>query len=317
MIIDMHVHLIGTREDNGCLVSPRLASGFVYYMLSRVLGMHRADPERLDDAFRDKLVEWVEDSDLDGIGVLAFDAVYDESGQFDFERTHFYVSNDYCLDFCERSSKLLPICSVNPQRHDAIEELERVVSKGSVAIKLLPNTQGIDLLNPAYDEFWKRMAALGIPLLSHTSFEHTLPVIDQKFGKPERLRAPLGHGVKVIAAHCAGSGVAHPFREDFGTWLKMLEDYPTLYGDVSAMASLARFPYIHKVLKHELARERILLGSDFPIPVSPVIFTPQLGLRRVRELSKIANPLQRNLEVFRALGCDETMLRRSTQVLKL
>lgn len=317
MIIDTHVHLIGTRQERGCYISPRLGSGFVYQMLSRVLGVHRTEPEHIDEVFANKLVEWADESDLDGIGVLAFDAVYDAAGQFDHDNTHFYVSNDYCLEFCQRSAKLLPICSVNPQRHDAIEELERVVKAGAVAIKLLPNTQGIDLLNRAYDTFWRRMAALNIPLLSHTSVEHTLPVIDQKFGMPERLRAPLGCGVKVIAAHCAGAGVVHPFSNDFATWLTMIREYPNLYGDVSAMASLARFPYIHKALVHELAKERILLGSDFPIPVSPFVFTPQLGIQQVRRLSKIINPLQRNLEVFCALGFDETMLERASTVLKL
>ncbi|MBA2661738.1 MAG: amidohydrolase [Bradymonadaceae bacterium] len=317
MLIDLHVHLIAMNEANGCYVSPKLSTGMMYFMLSRVLKLQNVERERIDEAYRDKLIEWVTDSDLDAIGMLAFDAVYDQNGEYDKARTHLYVSNDYCLDVCSQSDRLIPICSVNPQRKDAIAELERVTRAGSAAIKLLPNTQGFDPSNDAYRPFWRRMGELGIPLLSHTSFEHALPVIDQRFGKPELLRPALEEGATVIAAHCAGGGVLHLLKDDIQTWLAMLAEYPKLYGDISAMASMARFPYIHTVLKHELARERILLGSDFPIPVSPLVFVPQLGFARAMALRRIENPLQRNLETFRALGVDQTMLDRSATILKL
>lgn len=317
MIIDTHVHLIGMREENGCYVSKRMSTGIAYMLLSRVLGLRGVDRAEIDEAYRDKLLGWSAASELDAVGLLAFDAVYTEDGAFDRGRTQFYVGNDYCLKIAAMSDKLLPICSVNPQRKDAIEELERVVERGAVAIKTLPNSMGFDPANPAYEPFWQRMAALDIPLLSHTSFEHTIPVLSQHYGRPERLRPALEAGVTVIAAHCASAGVAHPFHEDFGTWLKMLREFPNLYGDISAMASMARFPYIKKVLKDEVARERAMLGSDFPIPISPWVFTRELGLAEVGRLGKIDNPLQKNLATFRALGVPSAIFERAAQVLKL
>ncbi|AWV90257.1 amidohydrolase family protein [Bradymonas sediminis] len=316
MIIDTHIHLIGMREDNGCYVSPKMSTGIAYFLLSRVLGLTGVARAQIDQAYRDKLLGWTADSDLDGAGILAFDAVYTEAGEFDRERTQFYVGNDYCFEVCAASEKLLPICSVNPQRKDAIEELERVVERGSVAIKVLPNSQGFDPANPAYKPFWRRMAALNIPLLTHSSFEHTIPVIKQLYGRPERLRNALEAGVTVISAHCASAGVAH-IHEDFGTWLAMIREFPNLYGDISAMASMARFPYIKKVLNDDLARERVLLGSDFPIPISPWLFAREIGISEVLRLNKIDNPLQKNLETFRALQVPESILGRAAQILKL
>lgn len=317
MIIDAHVHLLGIREEHGCLIGKKLLKGPAYPLLTHALDLRGTSREQIDEAYANRMIAWANLSELDAIGVLAFDGVYTNAGHLDRDRTQVLIGNDYCLDVCALSDKLLPICSVNPQRGDAIEELERVVAAGSVAIKTLPNSMGFDPSNPAYKAFWQRMADLEIPLLTHTSFEHTIPPIDQIYGRPERLHPVLEQGVKVIAAHCAGSGVAHPFHEDFGTWLDMLVDHENLYGDISAMCSFSRFPYIHKVLASPLALERVIMGSDFPIPVNPSVFLPQIGPREVWRLSQLKNPLQKNLETFRALGVPNHVFERAATLLKL
>lgn len=317
MIIDMHVHLIGLREENGCLIGKKLLRGPAYHILTRALGLGGVPREKLDDAYADRLIAWAQLSGLDGLGILAFDGVYDANGELDTTRTQFLVGNDYCLEVCRRSPLLFPICSVNPMRKDAVDELERVVEAGTIAIKMLPNSQGFDPGDEAFKAFWQKMADLKIPLLTHTSFEHTIPPIDQAYGKPERLRLPLEQGVTVIAAHCAGAGTAHPFREDFDTWHGMLEEHENLWGDISAMASISRYQYIHRVLASELACERVVMGSDFPVPANAIVFLRQLGWSEVRRLSKIENPFARNAEIFRALGVSEEIMRRGAKLLGL
>jgi len=205
---------------------------------------------------------------------------------------------------------------VNPQRKDALDELERVHALGTVALKTVPNSQAFDPSDARYKPFWQRMADLDLPLLSHTSFEHTIRAYDQRFGRPERLRPALDCGVTVIAAHCAAAGVVH-LHEDMGTWVAMLEEYPNLYGDISSMVSPARFPYIRRILDSDSARQRALLGSDFPVPIWPALLLPWLGISKVRELARIRNPLQRNLAAFRAMGVDDGILGRAAQVLRL
>ncbi len=316
MIIDVHAHLIGLDEANGCYLAEEMRGGLVYRYLKHTVGLGEVDEERLDRAYREKLVEWAEGSELDGVGVLALDGVYDARGQLDRERTSVLVGNDYCLQVCAGSDALIPICSVNPDRADALEELGRVVRAGAAAIKLLPNSQGVDLADPVHQAFWRRMAELGVPLLTHVSFEHTVPVIEQRYGEPERLKAVLDEGVTVIAAHCASAGLAH-LTEHIDRWLAMLRSYANLYGDISAMGSVARFPYLTRVLDDEVARERVALGSDFPIPVTPWLFIHHLGWSKSRELAAIDNPLQQNLETFRAMGCDQGILRRGARLLRL
>ena len=316
MIIDTHVHLIGHLQKNNCYVHPRMIGGITYRFLIHAMGFRGMALKDLDRAYCDKLVHLVEQSDLDAVGLLAMDGVYDERGELDRNVTNVLVGNDYCFEACRLSEKLLPICSINPQRKDALEELDRVAEMGAVAIKTIPNSQAFDPAEVRYKTFWKRMVDHHLPLLSHTSFEHTIPVYDQALGRPEKLRPALDCGVTVIAAHCSTAGIVH-LHEDLDTWLSMLEDYPNLYGDISALASVARFPYIRKVLSDERSRDRILLGSDFPVPVSPLLFLHRLGFSKAWQLKRIENPLQRNLATFQALGVDEEALRRAAKVLKL
>ena len=317
MIMDAHVHLLGIKPENGCIVGKKLLRGPAYPLLTRALQLQGTPRERIDDAYADRIIAWANLSELDAIGMLAFDGVYDAQGRLDHARTQVMVGNDYCVEVCSRSPKLYPICSINPQRRDAIDELHRVHELGAIAIKMLPNSQGFDPLDQAYKPFWQAMADLDLPLLTHTSFEHTIPPIDQLYGRPERLHLALEQGVRVIAAHCAGSGVAHPFHEDFDTWLAMLSDHPNLYGDISAMGSVSRFPYIHRVLASPLAISRVIMGSDFPVPTSPIVFLRQLGPREVQRLSKITNPLQQNLETFRALGVPDEVFTRAAKIFNL
>jgi len=317
MIVDGHAHLIGMHPKNGCFASTSMRRGPVAWLLKRSLGLGGVPFEELDAAYVAQLIRYAEDSELDAVGVLAFDGVYDARGKLDEARTSLMVSNDYCFEVCARSKTLWPIASINPQREGAMDELERVSELGAVAIKTLPNSQGFDPANPAYRDFWARMAELELPLLTHTSFEHTIPPLDQSFGHPEHLVPVLEEGTTVIAAHCAGSGTAHPFVEHYDVWRRMLERYERLYGDISAMATVSRYPYIHRVLSSDLATSRVLMGSDYPIPVQPSVFLPKLGVRRVRQLLKITNPLQRNYETFRALGVGEEVMGRAWEVMRM
>jgi uncharacterized protein len=134
VVIDMHVHLVGASPANGCFVNQRFLSGTAGRLVRYLYGLGDVGCEGFDDRYMESLLQRVEDSDLDAVGLLALDGVYDESGKLDFRRTALYVSNDYCLACCAASGKLLPVCSVNPQRKDALAELERVTAAGAVAI---------------------------------------------------------------------------------------------------------------------------------------------------------------------------------------
>ena len=77
--------------------------------------------------------------------------------------------------------------SINPNRRDALHEIDRCVEAGAALVKWLPNTQGIDPSDRKYKAFYRKLSDHGVPLLSHTGFEFTMKTVDQKLGDPEKL----------------------------------------------------------------------------------------------------------------------------------
>jgi uncharacterized protein len=316
LIIDVHVHLVGISPANGCFLgwkgAHRAFRGLQRRLL-RTLGTSRTNYDR---SWRRKLRRLVEESGLDHVGLLSLDGVYDENGFLDKMATSLYVSNDYLFKVAADSPKYLPIPSVNPARRDSLDELERVADLGAVAIKVLPNAQNFDPADERFLPFWRRMNELGLPLLAHTGIEFTLPQHRVAFGEPDRLRPALDEGLTVIAAHCGTAG-GRRLTGHLHQWLAMLEEYPNLYGDLSAMVSPARLPFVARILDHPIARERVLLGSDYPVPITPLLLPRKLGPARAIRLQRIPNPLRRNLEALRALGMPREAEARASVVLRM
>src|SRR5207248_2181200 len=195
------------------------------------------------------------------------------------------------LDLAARNPEFLAGVSIHPARNDALNELERCVSRGAVLMKCLPNCRNIDTSDRRYIPFWKKMAEARLPLLAHTGGEHTVPVVNEKFADPKLLRTPLECGVTVIAAHCGtSSGI---FDVDyFQDWVAMLREFPTLYGDISAMVSWNRCGHLKDCHLPEIER-RVLHGSDFPVPVlgHRLWLNGSFEYESFRRIQKIQNPL--------------------------
>lgn len=161
------------------------------------------------------------------------------------------------------------------------------------------------------------MAEASVPLLAHTGGENTVPVVNARLADPKLLRLPLECGVTVIAAHCATkSGVRDP--DYFKDWVRMLAEFPNLYGDISAMVSLNRCAHIGDCLRPEIL-PRILHGSDFPVPVlgHRLWLTGSLGWSEFRRCQKIQNPLERDWSFKQALGFPEETRTRVARLLRL
>ena len=160
------------------------------------------------------------------------------------------------------------------------------------------------------------MAEARLPLLAHTGGEHTVPVINAALADPKLLRFPLECGVTVIAAHCATrSGAVDP--DYFDDWVAMLGEFPNLYGDISAMVSLNRCAHLRDCLRPGIA-ERVLHGSDFPVPVLGHRMWLQgwLSWSEFRRRQKIKNPLERDWQFKRALGFPEETRTRVGDLLR-
>jgi predicted TIM-barrel fold metal-dependent hydrolase len=327
--LDCHTHLVAANSPtDGYARAPLRRFAHERAMrwqlkLGRAVSLEEAARE-----YEERLAGWVRGSELDRAVVLAFDQIYREDGSADRGRTYLHIENDHVRDACARHpGTFLYGASVHPFRPDALEELERVREDGAVLVKLLPNSHGFDPADSRLAPYFRKLADLGLPLLCHCGYEHTIPVIDQRYGDPSRLSAALEQGVTVIVAHVGTAGLTH-LRETFGAFLELLVKHPNCYGDTSALTNLWRSSFLPLLVDPErLARRfpvvpddlpsRLVHGSDVPIPITPAALFRHVPSRVRRRLKKLANPLQLDIELKRHVGLPDACLTRASDALQI
>lgn len=318
-VIDLHVHALSLDSGaTGCRISETLHRRSSVRLLKWVYGIGQrlrgpAAERALQEAYRR---ERAAPNTVDHAVLLAFDAVYDAQGRLDERRTHLYVPNEYVEGLARADPHFLPGASVHPDRPDALDELHRCAAAGAVLVKWLPNTQGINPALPRHRPFFRRLVALGLPLLSHTGMEYSLTPLVQSWGDPTLLRTALDEGVTVIAAHGGGADFITRGRY-YRPFLELLRTYPKLYADTAALTLPPRAPYLLRLLREEGVMERLVHGSDFPLPTIPWSFLGRLPLREVRGLHQIPYALVRDMAIKRALGLDEAVFTRAATLLLL
>ncbi len=296
-VVDAHTHIFcwGEKPEEGFL-SEQTRSSWLTRLLLRVTGIAREKGDTLSDKLRNRLLRDLDSSSLDFAVVLAQDAVYRADGSRNDADTHFYVSNDHVLDLAKRSPKILPGCSINPIRSDALKELERCSAAGSRLIKVHTAIQGVDPARPEFDPFYALARELGLVLMFHTGYEHSCKVISQQFTDPRRLERPLSFGLIVIAAHCGTCAFFDP-EDYYPHFVTMMNRYPNLHGDTAILASLIRWRSLARLSSEEDGlRRRIIHGSDYPLPPSRLPCVFRAGFRPPER----ANPLELDLCVKRA-----------------
>jgi predicted TIM-barrel fold metal-dependent hydrolase len=313
MVIDCHVHISACTPGHGYM-SPRLLGSVPFRFMRWQYGLKGTD-EAAERKLAETLVSQIDQTPgLDAAVVLAFDQVYDATGQPDAARTHLYVSNDYVIELTARYPKMLLGASVHPYRRDAINELERCVKAGAVLLKWLPNVQGIDPSSPRCFEFYDALAHHGLPLLCHTGGEKALPQLNPEYGNPLLLRPALERGVTVIAAHC-GTRSWVDERDHLADFVHLAHEHERLYGDTSALNMPTRSHAWRVVLEDPVVRAKLVHGSDWPIlPVPPASI---LGWGEALRLLRDPNWLRRDLLIKKKLGLGDEYWNRAATILRL
>jgi hypothetical protein len=202
-----------------------------------------------------------------------------------------YVPNDYIVELARRYGDIfLPVISLHPYRHDAVEELDKWAKAGVKYIKWLPNAMGMDPADRAIEPFYRRMKQHNMILLSHSGEEQAVEAEeDQELGNPLRLRMPLDMGVRVIVAHAASLGNCKDLDNGggkkascFNLFLRLMDEakYRGLaFGEVSAMLQFNRMPVpFSTLLKRQDLHPRLVNGSDYPLPaINSLIHTRSLA----------------------------------------
>ncbi len=312
--LDLHVHLFGTGDSgSGCRLSDIVQNGFQFRALTIALNI-RAKGATLDEGYSNVLADHVKNSGLTKCAILGQDAVYESNGEPNWARTSFYTPNDYVFKITAQDSKTIPCPSINPMRKDAIDELERIHAKGAKLFKIHPPTQGVNVADVKHTKFYRRCAELKIVIMVHTGHEHSAPVIDKDLANPARLELMLEQGATVVACH-AGSGWASDTPDQLPAFASLLKRYPKLWGDTSVLGTAGRVRDFYRLLDDPSLRDRLLHGSDFPFPISPISFSARVGKEQIAEMARQRSWIAKDFQLKQALGVGQASAERAWKMI--
>jgi len=304
ILIDCHVHLAALPDgDNGCYISPKMLQSLLFRFL---LWKHELAPDRPREANQkyldDLLIELRASRHIQKAVLLGMDGVYDQKGRLDQTHTDFLISNDYVLNTAKTYPKeFLAGVSINPQRHDAIDEVHRCADAGAVLVKVLPNAQQFNPADPRYKPFYRTLVERKLPFLSHVGYEFSLIGKDQSMGDPDRLQLALDEGVTVIAAHACSYGLML-YEKFLPTFHDFAKRYPHFYADISALTLPNRFKTLLHLRRHPEVHDRLLFGTDYPLSVFHLPAWGRVPLGTLRDMARTKNRFDRQVAVCRGLG---------------
>jgi hypothetical protein len=306
-IVDMHCHIAGIGAGgSGCFVSPRLRNNWRFDIYLHSFGVTKKEMLTNGDSLvADRISESVAQSKyVSKVVLLALDGVIGADGWLDTNRTEVYVPNEFVAEVCAQHTNLLFGCSVNPYRPDALARLEWAKAHGAVLMKWIPPAMEINPDDPKLIPFYKKMAELKLPLLSHTGREGAFSRVYESYGDPAKLWLPASLGVTVIAAHIASSeryeGERGPDR-----LAKLMREHPNVYTDISALTQLDKPGVLKEALTKPEFAGRLVYGTDFPLINTALVspwYSMHLSLAEKWEIWRTKNPWDRDVMMKHDLG---------------
>jgi predicted TIM-barrel fold metal-dependent hydrolase len=315
-IVDMHCHIAGIGAGgSGCFVSPRLQHNWRFKIYLHSFGVSQKELlQQGDGLVGDRISASLAQSKYVSRAVLlALDGVVDADGNLDTNRTEVYVPNEFVAQMAAWHTNLLFGASVNPYRRDALARLEWAKAHGAVLVKWIPPIMGIDPADPRLIPFYKKMAELNLPLLSHTGKEKSFSRAAEELGDPEKLRLPLSLGVTVVAAHIASSEKYHGERGP-DRLARLMREFPNLYTDISALTQINRPGCLKEALTRPEFSGRLVYGTDFPLINTRLVspwYSLHLSLRQKFSIGRTKNPWDRDVLMKHDLGVPTETFARS------
>jgi len=326
-VIDLHVHFGAPPDaESGCYWSKGFESTAAYFamLLATESLFKRISITTVLKHFR-KTINGAKR--VDKVVVLAMDQVYDDSGVVHRDKTHLHVPNEYVAELCRTNDRMLFGASVHPYRGDWEGALAYCLSQRAVLCKWIPSSQLIDPMHPKCVPFYRTLAERNLPLLCHAGPEYAIPTSDAsyiRYNNPKHLRMALDEGVTVIAAHCSLPYFGFldvDYQDDFEELLTLFDEAEAkgwkLYADLSATASLFRAVDVEKV-RDRIPHERLLFGSDYPVPLSELCYNRSKGFLRwitfLVKAAKIKNLLDKNYYLIKNMGFDPCVFTKAQEL---
>jgi uncharacterized protein len=195
--------------------------------------------------------------------------------------------------------------SVDPTAPGGLEEAERCrVELGLRGVKLGPNYQRFDPLDPAAFALYGWAEHHGLPILFHQGtspireapirYAHPLTMDEIALAFPE---------LRIVMAH-----MGHPWQRDT---IAVIRKHPHVYADVSALPYRAwSFWECMRLASEWGATEKLLLGSDFPIATTAETIAALRDVNAIVEGTKLPRVPEEEMEAIvhrdalAALGLD-------------
>ena len=293
---DCHVHLVGTGDsergiDKAVWVNqqmdsiwhPILKAQKYFYMNGSC-----ATGKNIDASVVQKKIDLVSEMPAGfKLMLFAFDWFHDENGQIVQDKSIFHIPDQYAIEVTKSAPNAFEwVCSIHPYRADALDTLDDAKAQNARAIKWLPQGMGIDPASPKCDAFYKKAAALNMPIICHTGRESAVQGGNQNDANPLKLRRALDAGVRVVLAHCASDGEDIDYDngnkrvKSFDLFLRLMENpqyEQLLFGEISAVTLFNHAWTIKPILEKTHLHSRLLNGSDYPLPgILPLVSLKQL-----------------------------------------
>lgn len=258
MIVDVHTHT-PTHVDR---VPDEERQSFA--------GWHGGDPVHTTNSWAD-FAAGTDDADVTIVFNIAVpDPLNDVGLPGDPDRI-----NDATAEFAAADDRRVGFMSVDPNRADALDELDRCVGLGLVGIKLGANYQRFDPLGEAALAVYAEAQRRGLPILFHQGaspvrqapLRYSHPLVTDEIA----IRFPE---LRIVMAH-----LGHPWvRETVVT----IRKHPHVYADVSALYTRPWMLYEGLVMASEWScLPKLLFGSDFPVT------TPAFAMSALRAVNDI------------------------------
>ena len=210
-MLDIHIHLFGIGDDSsGCLLSKEITEKPTFKLLEQILNL-RERAKTLDKGYELALAELLKNSGLAERRDSRPGRRLRRQGQVRYrpERRSTRRTITSSQVTARYPEMMIPCVSINPDRADALDELNRCAEKGARILKIHPPIQGVDPGDKKHARFFRRCAELKVMVMVHTGHEHSSPIVDIGLASPLKLELALDQGCTVVACHC---GTGRPDR---------------------------------------------------------------------------------------------------------
>jgi len=320
-IIDGHVHAAGLGYGNsGCFVSEQMYNNirFPFYLWAMDVTEEELIKHGDQILFKKLSARIAQSETVKQSVILALDGYVDSDGNLDKIKTQIYVPNDFVAEQTALYDNLLFGASINPNRKDALQRLQKVKKQGGLLIKWIPSIMNIDPASPDLIPFYKMMVKLNIPLLSHTGMEKSFAGAVDDLADPMRLKLPLELGVTVIAAHIATTGTSQG-EDNFSRILPMIRQYKNLYVDISSLTQINKLNYLSSALQEPGIIKKMIYGTDWPLQffplISPWYHINHISFKDAYIIGAIKNQWDRDVALKMALGIPDSVFLRTESLL--